>query len=166
MTPLDGRDSKGMATYGNHSSSLTMLWFFAPWFVTVESVFPNFVFWNWLREYPIPFGVRFAQNIKRLVRERSSLTQPSYVPWTEVMFFKTCFLVKLAPTNMFSFETPPPTSSSGSGSWANPFLPCEPHPGPWRPVGGCKDEWGCWIPSSWVFFKLARSMAILLDTKI
>jgi len=35
------------------------------------------------QQYPIPFGVRFAENINRLKRERSSLTQPSYAPAPE-----------------------------------------------------------------------------------
>lgn len=45
------------------------------------------IFFNWndLREYPYGFGVRFAQAVKHLKKERSKLTNPVPVPCTAQM---------------------------------------------------------------------------------
>jgi hypothetical protein len=44
-----------------------------------DAIFFN---WNDLREYPYGFGVRFAQAVKHLKKERSKLTNPVPVPCT------------------------------------------------------------------------------------
>lgn len=48
----------------------------------VQYVFECFASYVWtiseLREYPIGFGVRFAENIKNLRKERSPILNPSY----------------------------------------------------------------------------------------
>jgi len=78
---MDGRDLKETRIFGRASSKLTYVSLHGLILISLIACTcsQNLIHTCELREYPIGFGVRFAATMKHFKKERSHLTNPSYV---------------------------------------------------------------------------------------